>query len=62
MGKIAIFILSQVYIGAEGVVIGAWTLYDVMEVVRRAFGNNRYVDPKVPLVPEVTGNCQILCF
>ena len=51
VGKFAIFILLQVYLGAEGVVIGAWTLYDVKEDVRRAFGNNRYVDPKVPLVP-----------
>ena len=49
VGKIAIFILFQVYLGAEGVVIGAWTLYEVREDVMRAFGNNRYVDPKVPL-------------
>ena len=57
----AIFILLQVYLGAEGVVIGAWTPYDVMEVERRAFGSNRYVDPKVPLVPLTNGNGQILC-
>ena len=62
MCKFAIFILFEVHLGAEGVVIGAWTLYDDGEDVRRAFENNRYVDPKVPLVPEVTGNCQILCF
>ena len=62
VGKIAIFILFQVYLGAEGVVIGAWTLYEAREDVRRAFGNNRYVDPKVPLVPEVTRNGQISCF
>ena len=62
VGKFASFILFQVYLGAEGVVIGAWTLYEGREDVRRAFGNNRYVDPKVSLVPEVTGNCQILCF
>ena len=61
VGKIAIFILFQVYLGAEGVVIGAWTLYEVREDVRRVFGNNRYVDPKVPLVPLTTGNGQILC-
>ena len=61
VGKFAIFILFEVYLDAEGVVIGAWTLYDVMEVVRRAFGNNRYVDPKVLLVPLTTGNGQILC-
>ena len=51
VSRIAISILFQVYLGAEGVVIGAWTLYEVREDVRRAFGNNRYVDPKVPLVP-----------
>ena len=62
VGKFASFILFQVYLFAEGVVIGAWTLYDDGEDVRRAFENNRYVDPKVPLVPEETGNCQILCF
>ena len=62
MGKFAIFELFQVYLGAEGVVIGAWTLYEGREDVRRAFENNRYVDPEVPLVPEVTGNCQIVCF
>ena len=62
VGKFAIFILFEVHLFAEGVVIGAWTLYEVREDVRRAFENNRYVDPKVPLVPEVTGNCQILCF
>ena len=61
MGKFAIFILFEVHLGAEGVVIGAWTLYEGREDVRRAFGNNRYVDPKVPLVPEVTRNGQILC-
>ena len=61
MGKFAFFILFQVHLCAEAVVIGAWTLYDVMEVVRRAFGNNRYVDPKVPQVPLTTGNGQILC-
>ena len=62
VGKFAILILLEVHLFAEGVVIGAWTLYEVREDVRRAFENNRYVDPKVPLVPEVTGNCQILCF
>ena len=62
MGKFAIFILFQVYLGAEGVVKGAWTLYEVREDVRRAFGNNCYVDPKVPLVPEVNRYGQILCF
>ena len=62
VGKFAIFILFEVHLFAEGVVIGAWTLYEVREDVRRAFENNRYVDPKVSLVPEVTGNCQILCF
>ena len=62
VGKFAILILFEVHLFAEGVVIGAWTLYEVREDVRRAFENNRYVDPKVPLVPEVTGNCQILCF
>ena len=62
VGKFASFILFQVYLFAEGVVIGVWTLYDDGEDVRRAFENNRYVDPKVPLVPEETGNCQILCF
>ena len=62
MGKFASFELFQVYLGAEGVVIGAWTQYEGREDVRRAFENNRYVDPEVPLVPEVTGNCQILCF
>ena len=62
MVKFAIFELFQVYLGAEGVVIGAWTLYEGREDVRRAFENNRYVDPEVPLVQEVTGNCQILCF
>ena len=62
VSQIAIFVLFKGQLGAEGVVIGAWTLYDDGEDVRRAFGNNRYVDPKVSLVPEVTGNCQILCF
>ena len=61
VGKLAFFILFQVYLDAEGVVIGAWTLYEVREDVRRAFENNRYVDPKVSLVPEVTRNGQILC-
>ena len=61
VGKIAIFILFQVYLGAEGAVIGAWTLYEGREDVRRAFGINRYADPKDPLVPEVTRNGQILC-
>ena len=56
------FVLFEGHLDAEGVVIGAWTLYEVREDVRRAFGKNRYVDPKVSLVPEVTGNCQILCF
>ena len=50
------------YLGAERVVIGAWTLYEGREDERRAFENNRYVDPKIPLVPEVTSNGQILCF
>ena len=62
VSRIAIFIPFEGHLGAEGMVIGAWTLYDVMEVVRRAFGNNRYVDPKVPLVPLTTGDGQILCF
>ena len=62
VGKFAIFILFEVHLGAEGVVIGALTLYDGREDVRRAFENNRYVDPKVPLVPEMTSNGQILCF
>ena len=61
VGKFAFLILFEVDLCAEGVVIGAWTLYEVREDVRRAFGNNRYVDPKVPLVPEVTRNGQILC-
>ena len=61
MSKIAIFVLFEGHLGAEGVVIGAWTLYEVREDVRRAFGINRYADPKVPLVPEVTRNGQILC-
>ena len=60
MGKFASFELFEGHLDAEGVVIGAWTLYEVREDVRRAFGNNRYVDPKVSLVPEVTGNGQIL--
>ena len=61
MSRIAIFIPFEGHLGAEGVVIGAWTLYEVREDVRRAFGNNRYVDPKVPLVPLTTENGQILC-
>ena len=61
VGKFAVFILFEVHLFAEGVVIGAWTLYEVRVVVRRAFGNNRYVDPKVPLVPLTTGNVQTLC-
>ena len=60
VGKIAIYVLFKGLLDAEGVVIGAWTLYDDREDVRRAFGNNRYVDPKVSLVPEVTRNGQIL--
>ena len=51
VGKIAIFVLFEGQLGAEGVVIGAWTLFEVREDVRRAFRNNRYDDPKVPLVP-----------
>ena len=62
VGKFAIFILFEKHLGAEAVVIGAWTLYDDREDVRRAFENNRYVDSEVPLVPEVTRNGQILCF
>ena len=62
MGKFAIFELFEGHLDAEGVVIGAWTLNEGREDVRRAFGNTRYVDPKVSLVPEVTGNCQIWCF
>ena len=62
VGKFASFILFQVYLGAEGVVIGAWTLYEGREDVRRAFENNCYVDPEVPLVPEVTRNGQMSCF
>ena len=62
MSKIAIFVLFEGHLDAEGVVIGAWTLYDDREDVRRAFGINRYVDPKVPLVPEVTRKGQISCF
>ena len=61
MGKFAFFVLFGGHLDEEGVVIGAWTLYEGREDVRRAFGNNRYVDPKVPLVPEVTRNGQILC-
>ena len=61
MGKIGIFVLFEGQLGAEGVVIVAWTLYDGREDVRRTFGHNRYVDPKVPLVPQTTGNGQILC-
>ena len=41
--KIAIFVLFEGHLGAEGVVIGAWTLYDVRQFVRRAFEINRYV-------------------
>ena len=37
VSEIAIFILFEVYLGAEGVVIGAWTLYNDREDVRRAF-------------------------
>ena len=59
-GKIALFILFEGHLGAEGVAIGAWTLHEVREDVRRAFGNNRYIDPEVPLVPDMTGNGQIL--
>ena len=62
VGKIAIYVLFKGLLDAEGVVIGAWTLYEVREDVRRAFGNNRYVDPKVSLVPEVTRNGQMSCF
>ena len=62
MGKIAIFVLFEGHLGAEGVVIRAWTLYEGREDMRRAFGNNRYVDSKVPLVPEMTSNGQIWCF
>ena len=51
VSEIAIFILFERHLGAEGVVIGAWTLYNDREDVRRAFEKNRYVDPKVPLVP-----------
>ena len=51
VGKFAVFVLFEGHLDAEGVVIGAWTLYEVREDMRRAFGNNRYVDPKVPLVP-----------
>ena len=51
VGKIGIFVLFEGQLGAEGVVIGAWTLYDGMEDVRRTFRHNRYVDPKGPLVP-----------
>ena len=61
MGKFAIFVLFEGHLDAEGVVIGRWTLYDDREDLGRAFENNRYVDPKVPLVPEVTRNGQILC-
>ena len=60
MGKIALFIHFEGRLGAERVAIGAWTLYEVREDVRRAFGNNRYIDPEVPLVPDMTGNGQIL--
>ena len=45
VGKIAIFVLFGGHLDAEGVVIGAWTLYDVKEDVMRAFEINRYVDP-----------------
>ena len=61
VGKFASFVIFEGHLDAEGVVIGAWTLYDDREDVRRAFENNRYVDPEVPLVPEVTRNGQILC-
>ena len=61
MGKFAFFVLFGGHLDEEGAVICAWTLYDDREDVRRAFGNNRYVDPKVPLVPEVTRKGQILC-
>ena len=61
MGIFAFFVLFGGHLDAEGAVIGAWTLYDDREDVRRAFGINRYADPKVPLVPEVTRNGQILC-
>ena len=61
MGKLAFFVLFEGHLDAEGVVIGAWTLYEGREDVRRSFGSNRYVDPKVPLVPEVTRNGRILC-
>ena len=61
VSRIAIFVLFEGQLGAEGVVIGAWTLYDEREDMSRAFGNNRYVNPKVPLVPEVTRNGLILC-
>ena len=43
VGKTAIFVLFEGHLGAEGVVIGAWTLYDVRQFVRRAFEINRYV-------------------
>ena len=45
MSEIAIFVQFGGHLDAEGVVIGAWTLYDVKEVVMRAFEINRYVDP-----------------
>ena len=51
VGKLAFFVLFEGHLDAEGVVIGAWTLYNDREDVRRAFEKNRYVDPKVPLVP-----------
>ena len=61
VGKIAIFIVFEGHLGAEGVVIGAWTLYDGREDVRRAFRINRYDSLEVPLVPEVTRYGLILC-
>ena len=48
MSKFAVFVLFEGHLDAEAVVIGAWTLYEVREDMRRAFGNNRYVDPKAP--------------
>ena len=60
MGKIALFILFEGHLGAEGVAIGAWTLYEVREDVRRASQNNCYIDPEVPLITDMTGNDQIM--
>ena len=40
--------------------MSVWTLYDGSEDVRRASQNNRYIDPEVPLITDMTGNGQIM--